>query len=106
MAMVLAIYRTTRSLSGNFNKEVSSQNTRGAAKHSVVSQMTIFSDLDPTSEVLDTLSQPVFSDEEQMSPFMPPNEIAFQQQSSESDDCKDDTPQTSHSEDLKIFLSK
>jgi len=92
MAMVLAIYRTTRSLSGNFNnKEVSSQNPRNAAKHSVVSQMTILSGLDPTSEVLDT-SLPVFleEDSQQMSPLMLPTEIAFPQ-SRKSDGCRDET---------------
>jgi len=64
MAMVLAIYRTTRSLSGNFKKEASTENPRSAAKHSVVSQVTVLSNLDPTSEVLDTLQlQPVGSEE-------------------------------------------
>ena len=56
-AMVLAIFRTTRSLSGNFvdnKKGVSTQNPRIAAKQSIVSQLTIISD-DATFEAVDTL---------------------------------------------------
>ena len=77
--MVIAIFRTTRSLSGNFvdnKKGISTQNPRGAA---VVSQVTILS-AEATFEA-EATSQPIFSDEDsqQKTPLMLPSEITFPQ---------------------------
>ena len=82
-AMVIAIFRTTRSLSGNFvdnKKGISTQNPRGAAKQSVVSQVTILS-AEATFEAEVDTSQPIFSDEDsqQRTPLMLPSEITFPQ---------------------------
>ena len=86
--MVIAIFRTTRSLSGNFvdnKKGISTQNPRGAAKHLVVSQVTILS-AEATFEAEVDTSQPMFSDEDsqQRTPLMLPSEITFPQ-STETD---------------------
>ena len=84
--MVLAIFRTTRSLSGNFidnKKGVSTQKSREAT-----SQVTILSD-DASFEAFDT-SQPTEEDSQQMSPLVLPSQIVFPQ-SAKSVDSIDDT---------------
>ena len=85
-AMVLAIFRTTHSLSGNFvdnKKGVSIQKSREAT-----SQVTILSD-DASFEAFDT-SQPTEEDSQQMSPLVLPSQIVFPQ-SAKSVDSIDDT---------------